>query len=235
MALTDDLKTQVTQIFKEKWTERDGTKVPEPEDLKLSNDAVKLEGTVLYADLAESTALVDSHSGWFAAEIYKAYLHCASKIIRHYGGEITAFDGDRVMAVFIGGMKNTNAARTALAINHSVVHIINPLISECQPSVTYRVKHAIGIDTSSLFVARTGIRNYNDLVWVGTAANRAAKLSGLRDDGKSSWISSEVYNSMEDSSKIYNGSNMWEKRRWTAYGVDIYCSSWHWAAGNDKR
>jgi class 3 adenylate cyclase len=45
---------------------------------------------------------------WFAAEIYKSYLISACRIIRDNGGEITAFDGDRVMAVFIGNMKNTN-------------------------------------------------------------------------------------------------------------------------------
>ena len=33
----------------------------------------------------------------------------------------------------------------------------------------------LGIDTSKLFVARTGIRKSNDLVWVGRAANYAAK------------------------------------------------------------
>jgi len=83
---------------------------------------------VLYADLAESTNLVDAHKAWFAAEVYKSYLHCASKIIRDEGGIITAFDGDRVMAVFIGDLKNTSAARSALKINHAVVNIINPAI-----------------------------------------------------------------------------------------------------------
>ena len=38
-------------------------------------------------------------------------------------------------------------------------------------------KQSVGIDTSELFVARTGIRRANDLVWVGRAANHAAKLS----------------------------------------------------------
>src|SRR5687768_8827800 len=102
MSLTDELSERVTTIFGERWEKRDGNKVPDTPDLKLSNDAVLLEGTVLYADLAQSTALVDAYKPHFAAEVYKAYLACASRIITAQDGVITAFDGDRVMGVFIG-------------------------------------------------------------------------------------------------------------------------------------
>ena len=44
MALEDDLKSEVGQIFQERWTTRSGQVVPEPENLKLSNDAVMLDG-----------------------------------------------------------------------------------------------------------------------------------------------------------------------------------------------
>ena len=231
MGLIDDLTTEVAAIFREQWTERNGTVVPEPDDLKLSNDAVKLDGTVLYADLAESTALVESETWGFAAEVYKAYLHCASKIIRQYNGEITAFDGDRVMAVYLGGSKNTNAVRTALAINHAVVKIINPAIGKQYPSKTYRVKHAVGIDTSSLAVARTGIRNNNDLVWVGRSANIAAKLCSFREGSAATWITRAVYDVMDKSTKYDGQTDMWTKTWWSEKEQYVYGSSYHWAAG----
>ena len=82
MGFGDDLKKEVTDILRTKWTYRDGKKVPEASDVKLGNDAVTLEGTVLYADLSGSTAMVDGYKDWFAAEIYKAYLVCAAKIVR---------------------------------------------------------------------------------------------------------------------------------------------------------
>jgi len=34
--------------------------------------------------------------------IYKTFLHCAAKIIRSHKGVITAYDGDRIIAVYIG-------------------------------------------------------------------------------------------------------------------------------------
>src|SRR5262245_52750779 len=128
MAFADDLRKKVKEIFAAQWKTRDGNVVPEAEDVGLGNDAVKLEGTVLYADLADSTAMVDKETASFAAEVYKTYLHCASKVIENEGGVITAFDGDRVMAVFIDDYKNTSAARCALKINYAVQDIINPAI-----------------------------------------------------------------------------------------------------------
>lgn len=60
MGLKEDLEAEVKKIFKEQWTTRDGNVVPEYKDLQLGNDAVKLEGTVLYADLSGSTNMVDN-------------------------------------------------------------------------------------------------------------------------------------------------------------------------------
>ena len=110
------------------------------------------------------------------------------RIIRSDGGEITAFDGDRVMAVYLGDSKNSNAAKSALKINWAVKNVINPAIKKQYPDTSFEVAQAIGIDTSELFVARTGIRGSNDLVWVGRAANYAAKLCSLRDEGYSTFI-----------------------------------------------
>ena len=137
MSLGEDLTKEVRKIFKDAWTTRDGQKVPESEDLRLGNDAVKLDGTVLYADLDASTNLVDSYKPEFAAEIYKTYLHCAAKVIRSEGGVITSYDGDRIMAVYIGNSKNTSAAQSALKINYTVTKIINPLLKECYPRDNY--------------------------------------------------------------------------------------------------
>lgn len=230
MGLSDDLKKEVKEIFATNWVERDGQKVPEPEDVKLGNDAVKLNATVLYADLAESTDLVNNYKHWFAAEIYKAYLLCASKLIRAEGGVITAFDGDRVMGVFIGDSKNTAAARCALKTNHAVVKIINEEIKSRYTENPYTVRHAVGVDTSDLLVARTGIRGSNDLVWVGRAANYAAKLCSERQGRYASLVTTDVYTNIHESVK-YGGEPkqaMWEEWYWAERKINAYRSTWMW-------
>lgn len=232
MALTDDLTAEVIKILKEKWTVRDGAKVPDSPDLKLANDAVKLTGAVLYADLADSTGLVIRQKPELVAQIYKGYLNCACRIIRQKGGEITAFDGDRVMAVFLGATMATDACRAALAINHAVVKILNPKLREVYPDLPadFSIKQAVGIDMSPLFVARTGIRGANDLVWVGRAANIAAKLCSLREGIFATFISSDVFTAADSSVRTSSdGKSMWEAHPKAVHDVKAYRSSWHWA------
>lgn len=227
MSLKDDLETEVGTIFRKVWTTRDGEVVPSEDSIKLGNDAVNLDATVLYADMADSTKLVDGYKPAFAAEIYKAFLHCAAKIIREEGGDITAYDGDRIMAVFITGGKNTSAVRAAMKIKWAVQEIVTPAQKKQYANTDYTLSHAVGIDTSKLFVARTGVRGANDLVWVGRAANYAAKLSALPEGF--TYITAEVYNAMLDEAKFSNGTNMWESVRWNTFDDRIiYRSSYRW-------
>jgi class 3 adenylate cyclase len=230
MATLKEIRAEVAGIFATNWQKRDGQVVPDSDSVKLGNDAVQLDGTVLYADLADSTELVNGYKAFFAAEIYKAYLLTACRIIRDNGGEITAFDGDRVMAVYLGKTKNSDAARSALKINWAVKEIINPALKAQYTTTSVEVKQAVGIDTSSLFVARTGIRGSNDLVWVGRAANYAAKLCGVRQAGYSSFITEDVFKMLLDTSK-YAGEPrrlMWDKLMWQEMGITIYGSTWQW-------
>ena len=230
MGLHEDYSEAVEKSFKDVWSVRDGKEVPKSEDLGMGNHAVKLEGTVLYADLDDSTHLVDAYKPEFAAVIYKAYLGCAAKVIRSEGGEITSYDGDRIMAVFIGDKKNSSAARSALKINYTVTQIINPLIKACYPNTDYCIRQAVGIDTSNLLVARTGIRGSNELVWVGRAANYAAKLCSSTPNYPSR-LTEAVYRKLPESVKYgdedrciwkLDSSEEWNKIR-------VYRSTWRMA------
>ena len=230
MGFKEDIEAEVKGIFRERWDTRDGTVVPESEDLGLGNESVKLEGTVLYADISGSTRMVDTHADNFnfSAEVYKTYLYCAAKIIREENGAITAYDGDRIMAVFIGSSKNTSAVRCGLKINYAVQEIINPALRAQYQNSQFVLKHVVGVDTSTLWVARTGVRGANDLVWVGRAANYAAKLTEL-DAEYPTWITGTVYNNMLDSVKLTDGRQMWEPRIWKPMNdMSIYRSNWRW-------
>jgi class 3 adenylate cyclase len=228
MAFKDDLTSEVKQIFSEKWEVQTTTNVPDPVDLRLSNHAKDLEiATVLYADLDGSTNMVDTKPWSFSAEVYKVYLRCAARIISSENGVVTAYDGDRIMAIFTGNTKNTQAVRAAMKIHHTVKFIINPEMNKIYSSHNYEIKHVIGIDTTQLRTARIGVRGYNDLVWIGRAANYAAKLTTLSE--KPLWITKNVYDSMNEEVKIHDNTkvNMWEKRIWTAMNkMEIYCSTY---------
>lgn len=202
MALSEDLTAEVKAIFRAQWATRAGAVVPEPNDLKLSNDAVMFDrATVLYADLSGSTRLVNAEAWTFAAEIYKTFLFCAAKLIRSEDGIITSYDGDRVMGVFVGAYQSTPAAKCALKINYAVNSIINPALAAQYPTTGYVVKQVVGIDTSELRAARTGVRGGNDIVWVGRAANYAAKLTELKL-AERTWITKDVYDNLNNEAKL---------------------------------
>lgn len=229
MSLKEDLESEVADIYKENWERRDGQKVPEDTDLKLGNDGVDLEATILYADLADSTKLVDNYKDWFAGENYKAFLRCATKIIRADGGEIRSYDGDRVMGIFIGDSKNTAAVRAGLKINWAVKNIIKPKMLKQYPNTNYVMKHVVGIDSTSVMAARAGIRGANDLVWIGKSANYAAKLAAMSDEYPT-WITHRVYDNMNDAVKLSKGTNMWTECKWAAMNnMRIYRSTYWWA------
>jgi class 3 adenylate cyclase len=230
MGLKEDLTAEVKKTLAEQWETQTATDVPDPEDLRLNaNHAKDFEkgATILYADLDGSTNMVDKYPWWFSAEIYKIYLRCASEIVRNENGVISAYDGDRVMGVYTGDSKNTSAVRTALKINWAVEEIIRPAIKAQYPDKDFLLKHVIGVDTSRLRTARIGVKGDNDLVWVGRAANYAAKLCALSE--KPLWITKAIYDNMHNDVKFSNSKLMWDARTWTSMnGMQIYCSTYRW-------
>lgn len=229
MSLKDELQEYVASTHSKQWIRRSGQVVPGTDDIALGNQAVDLDAVVLYADLKDSTGLVRNWKDWFAAEVYKNYLYVVSRIIRAHGGTITAFDGDRVMGVYIGDSKNSNAAKTALKINWAVKNILQPAIKAEYPECTYELSQKVGVASSKTMVARTGIRGSNDLVWVGNAANIAAKLAAL-DRGYPSYITRDVFTKLSEETKLGGDPKrpMWEDLGTTDGFGPIYGSTFWW-------
>jgi len=229
VGIADDIKNNASTIFKTKWETREGQKVPEPKDLKLGNEAVHFDRvTVLYADLDQSTSLVEGYKWDFASEVYKTYLYAASRLINDEGGTIVSYDGDRVMGIFIGGRQCNDAVRCALKINYAVKHYVQTEMTNVYSKSSYKIRHVVGIDTSEVRVARTGVRGDNDLVWVGNSANLAAKLTGESAE-QATWITDRVYGYLNDENKLSNGTNMWKSWKWTKHNNDdIYSSTYWW-------
>lgn len=180
MALVDDLTSKVQEFARERWEAiPDAYVVPSADSLTFGNTGVHLDATVLYADIRGSTELVDSLPDTRAAEYYKAFLHCAAKVVKAEGGTITAYDGDRLMAIFLGETQATDAIQAALKISGAVVDVINPQFLAVYGDKHRPLTHTVGIDSGNLLAAKTGVRVDSDLVWVGPAANYAAKLNSF--------------------------------------------------------
>jgi adenylate cyclase len=233
MGLAEKLDSDISTIFQTTWKTRDGVVVPGTDDVALKDGAVKLEATVLYADLFHSTELARKFNRSVAAKIVRAYLSSMTQIVKAFGGEVRSFDGDRVMGVFVGGSKNTNAAKCALKMKYVVEKSLRPKAEAQFPSLTdkgFKIQHCAGVARSSVFVVRGGVRGSNDLVFVGSSPNIAAKLSETRNPPYNSYITSDVYKNMSDKAKFSGGKSMWEKRQIKLADEEWECyrSSWRW-------
>ena len=106
-----------------------------------------------------------------------------------------------------------------------------PALKDQYTTTSFTLRHVVGIDTSPIRAARTGVRGDNDLVWVGRAANHAAKLTEL-DADYATWITGTLFNNLAEVAKYANNANetlMWEKRLWTPMeNMEIYRSNWMW-------
>lgn len=233
MATAKDIENDIQSTLDQTWEIRDGQVVPNTNDVALSGGGVRLKATILYADLADSTEL----AMWdrrVTARICKAYLAASSRLIRHHGGHVRSFDGDRVMGIFVGKYMNTSATKCALRINWMFSKVLRPRFEAKYKALrdgSFHLAQGTGIDVSDVLVVRSGIRNNNDLIWIGRAPNVAAKLSSIREPGYSSYISAEVFNVLADEAKFSKDRrNMWESRIWNNGPIrNIYRSNWSWS------
>lgn len=215
MSWIEVITKETNEIFTTKWDERNGNVIPESDNVALSDGAVKIDATFLYADLAGSSRLARLCPWETTAKIIRAYLACCTRSIRVYDGEIRSFDGDRVMGVFKSDNQNDQATKCAREIDWFVEKLINPLANEYFKSIkenAIRIDHCIGIDTGMAVAVRAGIRNNNDLIWIGRAPSFAAKLSDTREYPYAVYITNACYGKLTESNKIVDGNNIWESR-----------------------
>lgn len=230
MTIADDIRDNSSTTFRTNWIVREGTTVPAPADLRLSNDAVHFKtATILYADLDGSTNLVEKKTWQFAGEVYKTFLYATSRLIRKHGGTIVSYDGDRVMGIFITDRQRNTAVSCALEINYAIKNIVQPQLSK-QYNTDFKIRHIVGIDTSEIRASRTGVRGDNDIVWIGNAANLAAKLTALSAD-QPIWITKRVHSYLDEAQKKGpQGENIWKSWNWSQHDNDEIWSTTYWRA-----
>jgi class 3 adenylate cyclase len=215
VAIKEDLQSKVQGLVGTSWDPiPNATTIPDESTLTFGNSGARLNVTMLYADLAGSTRMVDALADTLAAEYYKAFLHCASQLIRRNDGNIQAYDGDRVMGVYIGDSQADNAVSTALELNYAVCEIINPTFA-ARYGVNHRpMKHTVGIDTGPALAVKVGVRSVGELTWVGSAANYAAKLNSFPglDDNFSTRITATAFEQLKSNLSRLGSQNepMWQ-------------------------
>lgn len=227
MALLKDLNERLDEYINQAYEIEKTTIVPDTDNPKLTfgNKGLTCEFAFLFMDIRKSSQLHEQYGFKKAAKIYQGFHDINVRVIEENYGFVRSFDGDRVMAVFVGNMKNSNAVKAAMQIQWAIRNILNP---------KFGVKIACGggIDYGEILVTKVGKgrdKNNNDLVWIGKADNYASHLSNEAND--SIIVSINTYKALSEDRKISNGKEMWSlKELILKNGVKISCyeSKWGW-------
>ena len=218
------MQTNVQTVLDMAWDMRDGQVVPDTDDVKLTGGAVKVTATYLYADLAGSSKAAHKLKKEVTGKLIRSYLDAATRVIKHYGGSIRSFDGDRVMGIFMGDSKNSSAMKAGLGINWAVVEVLGKKLEAKWPDLKdhWTLGHGVGIATGEALIVRGGVRASNDLVSIGAAPNVAAKLSELRSS-PNVYCTKVTHSNSHDSARLSSGGeSMWAPYTAQSIGGAVY-------------
>ncbi|WP_295184006.1 hypothetical protein [uncultured Brevundimonas sp.] len=230
-SLGQALQAEIQGILSQPWNARQGLVAPATDTVALNGGRVDMDAVMLYADLADSTVIAIANRE-AAARLFRAYLALCARLIVRQNGEIRSFDGDRIMALFVGSDAGARAVSAGLEINWAFQTLLAPAFAAQYPMFVtggYRLAQAVGIDVSEVSVVRAGIRANNDLVWIGRAPNIAAKLSNLRHPPYYTFITEAVLVGLP--TRLQYGPNsphlIWATLPSGTLPISrIYCTNW---------
>lgn len=226
MSFKSELEEMVSDYLEGEYETYKPQGVPKPEDLPLGNEAAKLEATALFIDIRQSSDITNAFRRQTAAKMVKGYFDGSVRIIRANNGEVRSFNGDGMLALFVGDARSTNAVKAAMQVDWFVGNILKPEIAQyfennqsaSEQNLDFNI--GCGLDDGHIFAVRVGIRGTNDVAWVGRCSNTAAKLaSSVSSSFHNVGITRAVYEMLNDS-KVYNGSgtHMWSEEEFDEYG-----------------
>jgi adenylate cyclase len=231
MSLKEDLITKVNSYFTEPYIVDETTIIPSTDYSKLTfgNKGLVSEFAFLFIDIRKSSELHDTYGYVNAAKIYQSFHDVCLRIIEQNSGKIRAFDGDRIMGVFSGVSKRTNATKSAMNIRWAIEELINPKLKN-------PLKIGCGIDVGKTLITKVGKGrdiNNNDLIWIGKACNYASHLT--QEASNSIIISQNVYDRLHESAKfkdrLTKTINMWTLKKLRLKNnteINVYTSNYTW-------
>ncbi len=228
------MRNKVGAYFNEPYEVEETTIVPGTDYSKLTFGTKGLvsEFAFLYVDIRKSSELHDTYGLTNSAKIYQSFHDICLRIIEDNDGKVRAFDGDRIMGVFAGNSKRTNATRTAMKIRWAIINILNPHLKT-------PLRIGCGIDIGKTLITKVGKGrdiNNNDLIWIGKACSYSSHLTQEAD--QSIIISPDVYEYMHADTKFKDAEskteNMWTFRKLILKNnkqIDVYESTFYWGIG----
>jgi predicted ATPase/class 3 adenylate cyclase len=138
--------------------------------------------TVLFADVAGSTALGEQLDPEPLRRVMARYFEEMRAVLTHYGGTVEKFIGDAVMAVFGVPTVHEDDALRAVRAAHQMRERLGELNRELEPEFGIRLEMRIGINMGEVVAGRaTGGQTLvtGDAVNLAKRLEQAAPLGGI--------------------------------------------------------
>ena len=160
-------------------------------------DAERRHLTVMFCDLAESTALAERLDPEDLRGILRAYQEVCSKIVGRYDGHIAKYIGDGLLVYFGYPQAHEDDAQRAVHAGLEIVTGVANLSERFDASAKVELAVHLGIHTGLVVAGEMGAGSTREeTAIVGETPNIAARLEGLAKPG-SLLISESTYSLTE--------------------------------------
>ena len=120
--LKDDIYSTVNSILDNQMDITNENTVPDIEDAQLTFGLTgkRFSNVFFYIDMRGSTKILEKHNANVVIKIHKAFFIIILKIVNSHNGEVRSFNGDSVLAFFMGNDSNTidSAIKAAMQIKY---------------------------------------------------------------------------------------------------------------------
>ncbi len=193
MATNQEIFEKIEGYLTESYTRSDTDIVPKKGDLTFGNTVKKMPHVkVFYIDMRKSRKILSDASTFWSVKIHKAFLGAVTHCLENREGHLRSFNGDGLLAFFIGENAASRAVRAALDIKGFVLEI-NKILTENDINP---IDFGIGIAQGEVVIAKSGKagddQTKQDLIWVAIALYVAVELSELGESPNNIWISHNV-------------------------------------------
>lgn len=236
MATNQETLNKIKEYLNQSYTKEETRVVPKRTALTFGNTIKIMPHTVvLYVDMRKSKKILSDATTFWSVKIHKSFLLALTHCVEKREGHMRSFNGDGIMAFFVGENAASRAVRAAMDTKGYILE----LNKELKKSEKNTIDFGIGIGQGKIQVAKSGKAGDDltkqDLIWVGLPVYVAVELSEFGKNLYNIWISPNVRTSIgkEDYLKVTyddDGNSKWykEKKKLKSVGeYEVRYTSWY--------
>jgi class 3 adenylate cyclase len=136
----------------------------------------RIEGTVMFSDIRDFTALVESQPPEETIELLNTYYTLMFDAISGHGGVVNQMIGDGLMAIFGAPLPLADPAGSAVRAALDMIEMIELLNAERTAAAKPALRIGIGVASGEMVAGYTGTQQRATYTCIGDTVNLAARL-----------------------------------------------------------